>query len=83
MFKKNPLQTDFQPRELSNEDIERMTQQLSKDLSPASLNEFRRILQNFKKGSTTQQQVDGMVVSNCYPSLHFVYNFIFHFRFNC
>lgn len=51
-------------KELSEDQIEQMKTQLSKELTPVQIEQFGRILNKFKKGTTTKDHVEGMV-SEC------------------
>ncbi|XP_031636249.1 uncharacterized protein LOC116349115 [Contarinia nasturtii] len=48
-------------RDLSDEDIEKMKQEMSNELRPAQMEKFVEILQKFKKGTSTKDKVEGMV----------------------
>lgn len=50
-----------EPKELTDDDIERMTKGFEGDLTPAQTNELTRILQKFKKGTTSKDHFEGMV----------------------
>lgn len=48
-------------KELTDEDIAKMKQDMAKELTPVQLEQFGQILSKFKKGATTKDLVDGMV----------------------
>lgn len=47
--------------ELTDEDIAKMKQDVSKELTPVQLEKFGEILLKFKKGATSKDLVEGMV----------------------
>lgn len=53
-------------KELSDEDIVKMKQDLSNELTPVQLEQFGEILLKFKKGTTTKDHVEGMVRKNLF-----------------
>lgn len=48
-------------KELTDEEIQQMKKQLSKELTPKQIDEFGQILNKFKKGTTTKDHVEGIV----------------------
>lgn len=57
-------------KELSDEEIEQMKKQLSKQLTPLQTDEFGRILNKFKKGTTTKDHVEGIVSTNRFKNTY-------------
>lgn len=48
-------------RELTDEDIERLKKGLENEMTPTQLSQMTRILQKFKKGTTSKDHFEGMV----------------------
>lgn len=55
------INTLSETKELTDDDIERMKKGVEGDLTPAQLNDLTRILQKFKKGTTSKDHFEGMV----------------------
>lgn len=50
-----------EPKELTDDDIERMKKGFESELTPAQMDELTRILQKFKRGTTSKDHFEGMV----------------------
>lgn len=55
------INTLSQPRELTDDDIEKLKKEFEKELTPTQSNELTRILQKFKKNTTQKDHLEGMV----------------------
>lgn len=52
---------NFSPTDLSSQEIEKIQEDMVVELSPEKNRKFGEILNNFKKGTTAKQKIDGMV----------------------
>lgn len=48
-------------KELTDEDIDRMKQEMSTKLTPVQMDKFAEILSKFKAGTTAMEKLGGMV----------------------